>query len=157
MWVPDRFPGPRPTSLQWLYAPAPSCLHSALIACVPAVCLQWLQPTKFDGAAALYSKFLEPFLVQQAPFVDQQAATAMKRVKNMNQEDIQKAIDWLSTTGQAITSSVMGGPPPKPPSASKTHEAEAEKPGSPEPDDDAGSEEVVSVDDVVDAADKKEN
>lgn len=120
--------------------------------------LLWLQPIRFNGAALLYGKYVEPFLVKQAPFLDEQAAIAMKRVKNINVDDLQKAIDWVSTNGQSLASSVMGGPPPTPMATepSKPAEAQREKPASPEPEDDTGSEEVVSVDDVSDAGDKKD-
>ena len=106
----------------------------------------------------LYGKYVEPFLQSQAPFLDEQAATAMERVKNIKVDDLQNAIDWISTNGQALASSVMGGPPPAAPPAEprKPAEAQREKPASPEPEDDTGSEEVVSVDDVSDAGDKKE-
>ena len=63
----------------------------------------YLQPVYFDGAAKLYSKYLEPFLVQQSPFIDQQAALLYERAKNLNAEDVQKMIDYVQSKGKTLS------------------------------------------------------
>lgn len=84
----------------------------------------YLQPVYFDGAAKLYTKYLEPLLVANAPYIDEKVGFVAERAKNFSAEDLQKLVDFVTNKGGAAMKAKAEAQPDKPASPPPEEPAE---------------------------------